>query len=188
MRRAAFFSRFVKSRAAMAAVLAAAMAIGVAASQPAGAGELRHLKPSGKLHSLSRKMHHLKSSGSHAYSGYWRSGTKRHRFSHHDGMRTLAGRTVPQIASGRLGSSHRDYHRGGHRYRYHANGLLIITDAPQGSQKGMTEVAGGSEDCAYGTYCTIDLGGPKIITFNDVADIKDGEVIGQPENEVHLDK
>jgi len=57
------------------------------------------------------------------------------------------------------------------------SGLIVLninTGAPQ-----MQEVAGsvdvGEADCAYGSFCTINLGGPKIITFNDVADISDGE-------------
>ena len=49
-----------------------------------------------------------------------------------------------------------------------------------GAGHNMDQIAGNGrgasvDDCAYGTYCTIDLGGPKIITFNDVADIQEGQ-------------
>jgi hypothetical protein len=58
-------------------------------------------------------------------------------------------------------------------------GLIVLninTGAPQ-----MQEVAGSVDvsgaDCAYGSFCTIDLGGPKILTYNDVADIEGGEFV-----------
>lgn len=56
--------------------------------------------------------------------------------------------------------------------------IITINNAGNnaGGERAGTPPAKG-EDCAYGTYCTIDLGGPKIITFNDVGDIVGGELV-----------
>ena len=64
------------------------------------------------------------------------------------------------------------------------SGMIVVSINNHSNNSGMSEVAGSSvtqsnvSDCAYGTYCTINLGGPKIITYNDVADIEDGEFTG----------
>ena len=59
---------------------------------------------------------------------------------------------------------------------FSAGGLVVIAGAgSQSSAQASAQVA--NNDCAYGTYCTIDLGGPKIITFNDVEDYYEEENI-----------
>ena len=59
-------------------------------------------------------------------------------------------------------------------------GGIAVVNGGTGS---MREIAGSSVKgpgdstvCKYGTYCTIDLGGPKIITFNDVGDINEEDL------------
>jgi len=86
------------------------------------------------------------------------------------GMRQLAGSGV-RVVKRQLG---------GNRQVVTTNsnaGVVIINGATSG-YAGYKEIAGNGgnykDDCAYGTYCTIDLGGPKIITFNDTGDIQDG--------------
>jgi hypothetical protein len=67
------------------------------------------------------------------------------------------------------------YHRGPRRGAEFFVGGIVIQDSPLG---GMRQIAGeGGMNCAYGEYCTIDLGGPKIINFNDIGDIENGEVV-----------
>ena len=86
-----------------------------------------------------------------------------------------------RVVSRRLvdGSQQHHHHRGEGRF---TKGELIAIGAAVNSYY---EIAGGTtsatrsiqEDCAYQTYCTIDLGGPKIITFNDAGDIENGELV-----------
>ncbi len=81
---------------------------------------------------------------------------------------------------------------GGHKVArgFHGSGALIITIV-DGHAGGMHEIAGngsGAADCAYGSYCTIDLGGPKIITYNDVADVVDGELVDGMSEEEYMKK
>ncbi len=83
------------------------------------------------------------------------------------------------IASRGYGHRHADhdgyYHRGPRSGAEYFVGGIVIQDAPLG---GMRQIAGdGGMNCAYVEYCTTDLGGPKIITFNDIGDIENGEVV-----------
>lgn len=80
---------------------------------------------------------------------------------------------------------------------FNNSGMIVVSINNHSNNSGMSEVAGSSvtqtnvSDCAYGTYCTINLGGPKIITYNDVADIEDGEFTGHddvPEDDLRYAK
>ncbi len=77
---------------------------------------------------------------------------------------------------------------------YRGSNNIVILGAATG---GITAIAGGyagesinleQQTCDYGTYCTIDLGGPKIITFNDVADIENGEIAQEELSEEEYQK
>ena len=74
------------------------------------------------------------------------------------------------------------------RIGFSNSGLIVLNITNGAPAGGMSEVAGAgrAQDCAYGTYCTIDLGGPKIITFNDVATIEDGAIVDETMSEQEM--
>jgi len=99
---------------------------------------------------------------------------------HKRGWHEVAGHTT--IIKRRMHAGLKHGHR---KYaRYHLDGSLIVLGVETATNTGMAPIAGSDGACDYGTYCTINLGGPKIITFNDVADyrgdapIDEGEVEG----------
>lgn len=119
------------------------------------------------------------------------------------GTRHVGGRKMYRHSGGNIrylyGSRNRhlsrggyDYHKrnsyGGRRYlhtghgqhyhdRYHrrSTGNIVILNG--GNATGSLAPIAGSDDCGYGEYCTIDLGGPKIITRNTLGDIREGELV-----------
>lgn len=102
----------------------------------------------------------------------------------HQGLQQIAGGNNTGIVSRKLSSGKNSH---SHGLREYTKGELIVIGA---AVTGFYEIAGGGQgapavsngdDCAYGTYCTIDLGGPKIITYNDAGDIKDGELTNDEE-------
>ncbi|MGB7335168.1 MAG: hypothetical protein WBD01_05185 [Salaquimonas sp.] len=105
------------------------------------------------------------------------------------GFRELAGSTRTKIIKRELNGNNQS---GSTKVAtgYSDQGLIIIGVA---TASGMQEIAGNqmgqsNADCQYGTYCTIDLGGPKIITFNDTGDIQDGELTEDLTEEEYLQK
>ena len=97
-------------------------------------------------------------------------------------FREIAGGSRTVITKRRLGGSYHGKNGGGHNGHrvatgFSASGLVVVGVVSQSATQGMVPIAGGNDDCAYGTYCTIDLGGPKIITYNDVGDISGDEII-----------
>lgn len=71
-----------------------------------------------------------------------------------------------------------------------SSGIIVVGAA---SHSGLQPVAGGhtgtsETNCEYGTYCTIDLGGPKIITFNDAGDIRNGVLEEELSEEEYIKK
>ncbi len=90
-------------------------------------------------------------------------------------FRQIAGGTRTVVTKRRLRGGGQHYGGGrGVATGFSAGGLVVIAGAGAGAQ-GSAQIA--NDDCAYGTYCTIDLGGPKIITYNDVADYyEDGTI------------
>ena len=72
---------------------------------------------------------------------------------------------------------------GGAAIGWSNSGLIVVTVNNGAASSGMNEIAGSGstsnslQNCEYGAYCEIDLGGPKIITFNDIGTIRDGELV-----------
>ena len=102
-----------------------------------------------------------------------------------------------KVGSYRLRGSTVMHGRRGGGGGFNNSGMIVVSINNHSNNSGMSEVAGSSvtqsnvSDCAYGTYCTINLGGPKIITYNDVADIEDGEFTGHddvPEDDLRYAK
>ena len=102
-----------------------------------------------------------------------------------------------KVGSYRLRGSTVMHGRRGGGGGFHNSGMIVVSINNHSNNSGMSEVAGSSvtqsnvSDCAYGTYCTINLGGPKIITYNDVADIEDGAFTGHddvPEDDLRYAK
>ena len=95
--------------------------------------------------------------------------------------------TKSKVGSYRLRGSTVMHGKRGRGGGFHNSGMIVVSINNHSNNSGLSEVAGSSvthsnvSDCAYGTYCTINLGGPKIITYNDVADIEDGEFTGHDE-------
>lgn len=104
----------------------------------------------------------------------------------HYGMRELAGASNTRVVRRRLeGTSTQNPGTGsGHGHNRHG-GLVIlgVTSATSLEPVAGHAPTGHATDCDYGTYCTIDLGGPKIITFNDAGDIRGGELVDGQYNE-----
>lgn len=95
------------------------------------------------------------------------------------GFYEVAGAGRTKIIKRRLQSNNTSTKRAASGF---SNSGLIVIGVSNSSS--MQEVAGSdrgasSANCEYGTYCTIDLGGPKIITYNDTADILDGELVDE---------
>ncbi len=95
------------------------------------------------------------------------------------GLKEIAGNSGQVVSRRLVDDRQKHHHHGEGRF---TKGELIVIGAAVNSYY---EIAGGEtsatrsiqEDCAYQTYCTIDLGGPKIITFNDAGDIENGELV-----------
>lgn len=98
-------------------------------------------------------------------------------------------------ASGHRRGLYAGNRHGGAAIGWSNSGLIVVT-VNNGVHNGMSEIAGGNgsaggsaggggsaglQDCEYGSYCSIDLGGPKIITFNDIGTIRDGELVEEGE-------
>lgn len=133
--------------------------------------------------------HHSVRGYAHKRTGEHRSGV---RLGHAGSIASKSVTGLTEVAGGRsvvrktrLGKKghHKGYRRHGKRHHHKATGFTssgaVVVVLEGGHSQGLEEVAGagsGQSDCAYGSYCTIDLGGPKIITFNDVGDISDGAI------------
>ena len=112
----------------------------------------------------------------------YRSGVTLQTRKGYHGLKVIAGDTA-NVSSRRLVDGHQKLHHHGEG-RFTKSELIAIGAAVNSYY----EIAGGTtsstqsvqESCAYNTYCTIDLGGPKIITFNDAGDIENGELVDGP--------
>lgn len=130
----------------------------------------------GKKHKI-RKIHEARS-GVKYVSGYSVNSRKHKPFK---GLRQIAGNTS-SIKKYRLKGAKTVRRARARNIVNSGNFVFVINNNPSPS---MQQVAGngtgsqGVNDCAFGSYCTIDLGGPKIITFNDVQDIQDGELVDE---------
>ena len=102
---------------------------------------------------------------------------------HTVGSQTAIRASKSKVVRGRYGSADNSQKSGG---GFANSGMIIVSINNNSNNNGMREIGGGTQaasagatHCAYGSYCTIELGGPKIITFNDVGDIGNGALVDE---------